>query len=111
MNGLVCALLLAAAAGMAQDVAPEVPTVERIRKHVKANLAQIPDYTCLQTIDRQERRPNSIGFQPVDQVRLDVARIGNREVYSWPGEDAFEARSVAELAGGGTFSWGSSRST
>ncbi len=106
MNGLVCALLLAAAAGMAQDVAPEVPTLERIKKHVKANLARIPDYTCLQTIDRQERRPNSIGFQPVDQVRLDVARIGNREVYSWPGEDAFEARSVAELAGGGTFSCG-----
>jgi hypothetical protein len=41
-----------------------------------------------------------------DRVRMDVAMIGGRELFSWPGESEFSERPLAELIGYGAASTG-----
>src|SRR6202035_3745851 len=43
---------LAALAARQQDVAPELLLLSRIRDHVRQELAHLPNYTCLETVQR-----------------------------------------------------------
>lgn len=66
-----------------------------------ANLSRLPNYTCRETIERTSAHPNSRHFSLIDRLRLEVAYVGGRELYAWPGEDTFEDRGLAEIVGGG----------
>ncbi len=69
----------------------------RIKQRVAADLARLPNYICRETIERSERMPNARRFKPIDTVRLEVAFVGNRELYSWAGSARFEERPLGEL--------------
>ena len=70
------------------------------------NLSQVPNYTCLQTIERSQRPSPKQKFQPLDKVRLEVALVGGKELYSWPGAGRFEEKGLDSFLGGGTTSTG-----
>jgi hypothetical protein len=89
-------LLLAFAAVDPADVLPE-----RIRQRVAENLARLPDYTCLMTIDRSARGPEGGNWRAVDRLRLEVSFVGGKELYSWPGARKFEDRPIHDLVGPG----------
>jgi hypothetical protein len=99
------ALLARSATGLAADppIDPE-GLLQRIRSKVVARLSQLPNYTCRETIDRYLRRP-SAELRPIDRVELEVAFVGNREMYAPPGGE-FEDGHASRLVHSGTISDG-----
>jgi len=97
-----------------------------VRKKVMLTVGRLPRYMCTETVDRSVFQPGinvsgrscddlasrrkktdwKIRKYTSDRLRLDVAVSGDSEMYSWAGEDRFEDRSLADLAGGGATSTG-----
>jgi hypothetical protein len=103
----ITALFLAGFAVLceAQALPEEVLLLARIRAHVKAELAQLNRFSCLQTSRRYRIQGSKNGkkhrLESSEVLTLEVARIGGNEVYAWPGASPFENRRVSEIAGGG----------
>jgi hypothetical protein len=75
---------------------------------VAAALQNQPGYTGLAIFDRYLRLANEAAENKVDRARMEVAFVGGRELYSWPGESTFSdtplTGMVAQgLIGDGTF--------
>jgi hypothetical protein len=102
--------LVVASVFQASDVQGEVPRevllLARIKQRVERFAAQLPDYTCLETIERSARSSTARPFKRVDTVRLEVGQVGNKEVFSWPGAERFEERNAFGLVAVGTVSTG-----
>jgi hypothetical protein len=79
--------------------APHI-SIDHIRKAVIAQTARLPNYTCTETIDRSTKKPNVSLFQPIDRVRLEVAVIGGREVFGWPGGEKIAEDDITRLVTG-----------
>jgi hypothetical protein len=85
------ALFFIASAWAGQDLPAKSQALGgQIREHMAENLARLPNYTCLETIDRTVRRPASKKLLFRDRVRLEVAFIEAKEMFSWPGSGNFE---------------------
>jgi len=76
-----------------QEPPPLAPFKEKIRQ----DLAQIPNDTCLETIERYEREPHAKPFKPVDTIRLEVSNVDGKELFAWPGARRFEDRDMREV--------------
>jgi len=121
-------MLLVAAACAGAELDPD-QALARLREIVRGQAAQIPNYTCVQTIDRLFFRTSSGGARlpwpcreldalkrkggyrliphGADRFRLDV-RVGpGAEMYSWVGDSRFEDRPLRELIGSPPSSTGS----
>jgi hypothetical protein len=66
-----------------------------------ANIERLPNYTCLETIERSVRVPDKDKLLFRDRIHLDVAFIGANEMFAWPGSSQFEAGLIRELPQGG----------
>jgi len=94
ISGLVGATL------SAQGLGPGVLLLARVKAHIRAELARLPNCSCLQTIQRQ-RRPAGGVMRPLDTVRLEVLFSDHKEFFASPGERRFdEDRPSAFTAGG-----------
>jgi hypothetical protein len=82
------------------QVSPEMILLGRIKVRVAENLSGLPNYTCTQTIERSHRRPSSKKYELGDTLRLEVALVEGKELYSWPGAERFEERDLGEMVGG-----------
>lgn len=97
-----CLFALCLAAGLAgQPLTPETILLGRTRYHMVETLGRIPNYTCLETIERSVRQARSKRATLVDALRLEVAVVDGKELFSWPGERQFKERDLRELAPGG----------
>src|SRR5579871_4969634 len=94
--GLACACWLAAQS----DTPRQVELLTRVREHMKARLQQVPDYTCLETVERAEQVAAGAKFKPVDTVRIEVAEVDGREMFARPGRKFDEANPRAFAKGG-----------
>lgn len=88
---------MTAAAGHAQDHDQLVRFQEKIRR----DIAGIPNYTCVETIERARRDSRSRTFRPIETVRLEVSTVAGRELFARPGASRFEDRGVASFVSGG----------
>ncbi len=98
------AWLWLAVAGWAVAQAPAPPNaalLARIKQRMAANLERAPNYTCLETIERSQLLV-SPPMEVSDAVRLEVALVDGKELFSWPGAGRFEEKSIGEMVGGGT---------
>ncbi len=75
--------------------------LQRVRVHMAGTLVRLPNYTCLQTIQRTERRAPARKFQLIDTVRLEVALVDGKELFAWPGEHKFQDKEINEIVVGG----------
>lgn len=103
-------LLFAAPPGLAQNEAgldPETLLLARIKVRMEEHLRRQPDYTCLLTIERSRRRVPARRFQRLDTLRLEVALVEGKELFSWPGEREFQDRDLRALVPTGTIGTGS----
>jgi hypothetical protein len=86
----------------ADDLAPEILLLSRIKRHVKAEVGRLPDYTCLQTTARYRRtagaKPSNA---PVDTLVLEVLNAGPKELYASPGSRGFHEEEPGAFVGGG----------
>jgi hypothetical protein len=87
-------------AAVASDKVTEDPEalLRQIRTRTAAHLAQLPNYTCHQVVDRMLRHAGT--WNRVDTVEFEVAFVGRRELFARPGEEKFGERSIQELAPG-----------
>jgi hypothetical protein len=85
----------------AQPLAPEILLLGRIKAKAAENLQRLPNYTCTQTIERSHRNGKSRKFEPLDTLRLEVALVEGKELFSWPGAGKFEEKGIGEIVGGG----------
>ncbi len=95
-----CALVWAATPASSQ-VSPEILLLSRIREHIKNDLAAAGNSTCVETVARSSRKTAGVQMQPIDTLRFEVARIGGRELFSFPGERRFTQRPLIDLVGMG----------
>jgi hypothetical protein len=98
-------VLASALAPLPAGDAPE-GLLDRIRARVTENLRRLPDYTCLQTVERFGRFTAEKPWEKIDTLRLEVGMSGKREIYSWHGEKEFDDRQLGDLVGRGTVGTG-----
>ena len=80
----------------------------RVLHRMADNLARLPNYTCLERIERTVRPIGARQFVFLDRLRLEVAYVGDKELYSWPGAEKFEDKALVEIVGdAGTIATGS----
>ena len=84
-----------------RPLTPETLLLARIKYHNLLTLQKLPNYTCRETIERSFRNPPDRKFRLHDLVRLEVAFVGNRELYGWPGATKFEETDITEMVKGG----------
>jgi len=103
--GVVSAVLLTAPLP-GQDLPPGASLLARVKEHGRANFEHIPDYACLETVDRY-RRSRSIA--PTDTLHLEVAVVGDKELFARKGATQFQGDDptvfvTAGMIGSGDFS-------
>jgi hypothetical protein len=96
--------LLAAGAGGENPV--EQTRLQRFKEKVRQDLARVPNYTCLESIERFSRLPKTSTFQSIDTVRLEVSNVDGKELFAWPGARSFEDKTARSFVTGGTIGWG-----
>jgi hypothetical protein len=104
-RAIIVISILGGIAGAQNELPREVLAFSRIRQKMRQNLSRLPDYTCVETIDRMQRSSDAAMFRPVDTVRVDVLHVGDKELYAWRGSKKFED-SLSHLVAAGTTSSG-----
>jgi hypothetical protein len=79
------------------ELAPEILLLDHIKARMAENLRRLPNYTCTEVIDRSRRRRGTGEFAPVDTLKLDVALVDGKELFSWLGASQFEETDIREF--------------
>jgi hypothetical protein len=72
---------------------------------MKQRLLQVPNYTCLETVERLEQLSRANKFKPMDTVRFEVAEVDGKELFARPGRH-FEESNPGAFARGGVMANG-----
>ena len=80
--------------------------ISRIRARVAERTARIPNYTCLETIERRWYRGEHAASQVLDRLRIEVAVVEDREQFAWPGESGYESSELQEVLRRGVTKYG-----
>lgn len=100
--GIAGAAFLAAALPAQDALPPGVLLLSRIKRHVRQELSHLPQYTCLETIQRFRKPAGPKGeMKPFDTMRLEILYAGNRELYASPGDVRFSEEGPAAFTGTG----------
>src|SRR5689334_8845587 len=102
----VCSIFIVWLASTALAFDEPAEMRERFLNQMKAELARLPDYVCRQTVDRFSRTAPEEPLNRIDTVALDVAMVGDHEVYSLAGARRFESRPLAQITGKGSITTG-----
>ena len=90
-----------AAAAAADDLPPELIRLARFKQKIRRDMAQVPNYTCLETMERSQRLPRARSFRPLDTVRLEVSNVDGKELLAWPGARRFEDKNLTSFVSTG----------
>jgi hypothetical protein len=117
-----CFVFLAAATAASTADLEAQELFQKARAKVLENVSRVPRYTCVQTVERAQYRPQ-YGTKPVncramiaarkqlvspgylirrDRLRLDVAVVDGAETFSWAGARRLETSHIDELVGSGS---------
>lgn len=68
---------------------------------VRQDMTSVPNYTCLETINRTRRAPPLREFLPIDTVRLQVSSVAGKEMFARAGAASFSDEDITSLVPGG----------
>jgi hypothetical protein len=91
------AAVCAAQAGPSADESRLIEVRARTGQALKA----LPDYLCLVTTDRLRASHENAKPNRLDTVELEVAHVGDKEMYSWPGRNMFGDPDLAKVLSDG----------
>jgi hypothetical protein len=105
------AVLLAACSAYPQGMAPEVLLLSRIKSHLRKELANIPNYTCVETVSRFRRDPKAFprsqkSLAKLDTIQLEIVYANGREWYGSPGAGHLGTDNPVAFIGGGLMGTG-----
>ncbi len=104
-------LLALAAVAVPQDLAPEVLLLSRIKRHMRDEVSQLPNYTCLETVSRFHRAGPHSDLNPLDTVRLEIIYSDHKEWYGSPGERNVNNSNPSSFVGSGLMGSGAFATT
>jgi hypothetical protein len=81
--------------------------LNRIRDKMNGYFSQLPNYTCHEVIDRFGRSMASSRLTHLDTVEVEVAFVGNRELFARTPTERFEEQSITKIIPNGTIGNGS----
>ena len=93
-------------AAFAQQLAPEVVLLAHVKAHVREAFAHLPNYTCLETMERFSRASTEGRLRLVGAVGMDVLYTGGAELYAAPGANRFQEENPVAFTGAGLMSTG-----
>ncbi len=117
-------LFLVTLAAQAQAATDPTDVLARARDIVLSRIDRLPNYTCVQTINRSYfkpgvepgscdkmigeriRKPSNPQLEATDRLRLDVKVSEGTEVGSWAGANKFDSRSIVDIVGSGPIGTG-----
>lgn len=95
-----CALALAGTGG-AQELAPGVVLLARIKAKIREELANQPNYTCLETVTRFHKTAGGDKLRPLDRVQLEIVYSDHKEWYGSPGDRNLNVAEPTTFTGSG----------
>jgi len=101
------AVMAGVSALCAQNLDPWVLTMSRAKRLAKAEFEKLPNYVCLETVNRTIKKPGTISFRPFDTLRIEVAYIGGKELLAPPGGKMFQDINLEAFATEGVIGTGS----
>ncbi|MBI1791662.1 MAG: hypothetical protein HYR60_29380 [Acidobacteria bacterium] len=108
MRGVLLALALTATAPawpQSEGLPPDLLHLSRIKLTMAKEIGRTANYTCLQTIERS-RASKAGKLRHFDTLRLEVAFVDGKELFSWPGANRFDDRKINEIVQAGTIASG-----
>jgi hypothetical protein len=96
----LAASLFFAGMAIAQDLPAEVLLLSRVKRHIREELQNLPNISCLETV-RREFQPTNSRMRPLDTIRLEVLTNGDKELFASPGDRKFSERHPIGYAGSG----------
>jgi hypothetical protein len=103
---LVAALIFAGGAFVLAQAPPDATLLARFRPKIQQTLSQVPNYTCLETIQRSVRNPRAKTFSLLDSILLEVSTVKGEEMLAWPGARRFEEADPSSFVTAGLLSTG-----
>ena len=105
------ALVLAVIAGVwAQTndgASPESSNLlDQIRHRVLEDLVGVPNYVCVDSIERSMWIPGERQFRRLDRIHVEVAHIEGADRFSWLGNSTFSSRNPSAMIGLWRQFWG-----
>ncbi len=104
--GLTAALLAIGQTRSETGLKPEVLILARVKAKMAETLRRQPNYTCMETIQRSLRRAPARRYRMLDTLRLEVAIVEGKEMFSWPGAREFRTSDPREMVPSGTIGTG-----
>lgn len=98
---LFCAGAFAAEAKASLDPAD---ILEQMRQKARNHVSQLRNYTCHVVVDRLIQRTGSNSLEHHDRVEFEAAFVGERELFSRPGEGQFEEKPISSMVTDGMIS-------
>jgi hypothetical protein len=98
---IVCvAAICVAQTGLAADETGQTQLLE-MRVKMGRTLKSLPNYICLQKTERLRASKAKAIPKTLDTVEIEVAHVGDKEMYSWPGRNMFaDSQLQKELSSG-----------
>ena len=81
--------------------------LEQIKQRVIEDLAGVPNYVCVESIERSLWIPGERQFRRLDRVNVEVAHIEGADRFSWLGNSTFGSRNPSSMVGYGASFGGS----
>lgn len=86
---------------------PQSELVNHVRQRMAENLAHLPNYTCLETIERSVRSRVKEKLVFRDRIHIEVGFIEAKEMFAWPGSSHFEPDFLQKIPQAGASGIGS----
>lgn len=104
MSGVIMALvpmIWVAQQQPSPQVSPELLLLSKASLSMAQSLRRMPNYTCLETIERSQRLAKRRKFELIDVLRLEVGLVDRKELFAWPGSGKFEDKELADMVPSG----------
>jgi hypothetical protein len=76
-------------------------TLDQIKQRAIADLDSVPNFVCVDSIERAMSIPGQTQFRRLDRVHLELAHIEGADRFSWLGDSIFQSRSPTVVLGYG----------
>jgi hypothetical protein len=103
---LLAAASLTSPAAFAQQLAPQAVLLAHVKARVRETFAHLPNYTCLESVERFTRGSTEGRLRLADSVRMEVLYTGKAELYAAPGANGFHDENPVAFLGAGLTSTG-----
>jgi hypothetical protein len=104
LTRLAAACLLVVSCGSAQSQHEDPAALLHIRANASGALSRIHNCACLWTVEVSGWSRNKLEWR--ERYRMEMAFLDGREVFAWPGSNAFEPRELTDAVHTGAVSTG-----